>query len=113
MFNLKRLWHSERSLILDKVLCYLAKGLNSVLTSKDESVTRLWFLRASSASKHCLSSLTTSLMFGLFLGSGDTQAIPISRAFHAELVSKSPCNAGSTILVIEPLAIIELTHWLM
>nr|KYP58351.1 hypothetical protein KK1_013754 [Cajanus cajan] len=49
-------------------------------------------------------------MIGLLLGFGDTQDVAISTTFQTELLSKSPSNLESTMALISPFAINELTH---
>lgn len=100
---------------LSEQINYLAEGLNPEFMENtiDESVVplaRLSFSRANSAPKHSLSLVTTSLMFGLAVDISDIQSLANSTAFHAELISKSPRNLGSTILLISPVESMELTH---
>ncbi|KAI4355559.1 hypothetical protein L6164_004319 [Bauhinia variegata] len=85
---------------------YLVGGLSSVVKVKETSsieslfsFSRKELFRASSAAKHSFISAASSLMFGLLTEAGDMQAIAISTAFQAELVSNSPFNLVSTIFL--------------
>lgn len=66
-----------------------------------------------STGKHCINSTTTWLIVGLLTEAGAAQAIAISMAFRADLVSNSPCNLESTIPSCCSSASRELTHWIM
>jgi len=98
---------------------YLAWGTTWVLrfmvTSLTESLVSalLYLVRAISIAKDSFSSVTITLMIGLRSGFGDTQTVAISTAFQTELLSKSPSNFESTMALISPFAIKELTHWLI
>jgi len=99
---------------------YLAWGRDSVfrfmVTSSTESLVWVLFLlsvRANSIAKDSFSSFTTTLMIGLLLGFGDKHAVAISTALQTELLSKSPSNPESTMALISPFSIKDLTHSLM
>lgn len=82
------------------------------LISKEflESSERFPCFRLNSVAKQSLSSATMSLIVGLLLEFGATQAIATSTVFQTEFFSYCPSNLGSTIFWISPCVTNEVTH---
>lgn len=100
--------------LLYKII-YLATGPSSEWNFEEMEVVEsicgaLWF---NSRFKHSLSSLTTWLIVGLFIGLMAVQDIPMSTAFHTEFVLHSSLIFGSIIEYISPWLMFESTHWIM
>lgn len=85
--------YSKTIVILSWASVYLAWGINSVFRFMVTEVTEslvlvpLFLVRANSIAKDSFSSTTITLVIGLLLRFGDTQAVAISTAFQTELVS--------------------------
>jgi len=120
LYNINFPCYNVILLFLCWVSVYLAEGMNSVstftLTGATEylrSAPLSCFVLANSVAKASCSSITTTLIIGLSYGFGETQAIAISTAFHAEFMSKFPSKLESTMALISPFDIMELTRSLM